>query len=40
MHAMLSMFHATGRAEFLNDLAASVRDAQGDSGNSRLKAVY
>jgi glutamate/tyrosine decarboxylase-like PLP-dependent enzyme len=43
MHAMLSMFHEVGRADYLQDLAASVqiaRAAQDESGASDLKAVY
>ena len=40
MHAMLSMFHAPGRAEYLADLAASVDEAKGMDGGSDLKAVY
>ncbi len=43
MHAMLSMFHEVGRADYLQDLAASAqiaRDAQDESSASNLKAVY
>jgi glutamate/tyrosine decarboxylase-like PLP-dependent enzyme len=40
MHAMLSMFHEVGRADFLRDLAASVQVAQTAGEASNLKAVY
>ena len=39
MHAMLSMFHAAGRADYLADLAASATAAR-SGGTSELKAVY
>jgi len=40
MHAMLSMYHAAGREDYLADLAASVLEAKRQDGASDLKAVY
>jgi glutamate/tyrosine decarboxylase-like PLP-dependent enzyme len=40
MHAMLSMFHETGREDYLADLASCVEQVRGANAASDLKAVY
>ncbi|MBT6426905.1 MAG: aspartate aminotransferase family protein, partial [Rhodospirillaceae bacterium] len=40
MHAMLSMFHETGREEYLADLESCVEQVKGTNSQSGLKAVY
>lgn len=40
MHAMLSMFHAPGREDYLADLACCVEQARGANSTSDLKAIY